>query len=288
MNKKKIATYLAVIISLCLVIFAITMNRNEAYATTKGKVNANSLNVRTGTGTNYSVLTSNGSKVRLNKQTAVTILSEKNGWYRISFKFNKKTLKGYVLKKYITLTNTSDAKATSTSNTVSSTSTKFKIPAKTRETLRVRTGAGTNYSQLTVSGKSVKLSAKQKITILNEKMVGSVKWYYVSFTYDKKTRYGWVSGEYVQLTLSSTVNAYVRTSTYKIRTAQGTSASYLKVSGKVVSLKKNASIKILKEKYKNNKRWYYVSFTYNKKTRYGYIYAVDVYFNTTVTATPTK
>lgn len=276
MNKKQLLSGIA-ILSMCLVLFAVFAVRNETYAAKTGTVTASSLNVRTGAGTSYAQLKSGSTKVALKKGTSVTISSEKSGWYYISFKYNNKTLKGYVLKDYI--------KVSSSTSTSSSTATKFKVPATTRSVLNVRKSASATAAQLTVSGKKVKLSKGQKITILNEKVVKNEKWYYVSFTYSKKTRYGWVHGDHVKLTLSKSVKAKILPSTLKIRKAAGTSASYLKVSGKVVSLKKAKEVTIKGETLKSNTRFYKISFTYSSKTYTGYVKATDVYFKTTVTNT---
>ena len=284
MEQKKRVRYLAIIAGVCSMLLAFVIFYKGAYATQKGTVTATSLNVRTGTGTQYSILTENNKKVQLKKGTNVTILSEKSGWYQISFQFNNKTLKGYVDKSYIHLTTTLSGNSSNQTQQQNTTgTTKYKIPAYARSSLNVRTGAGTKASQLQVSGKKVTLSVKQQITILNETVVNNVNWYYIMFTHNKKTQYGWVCGDYIQLNLSAKVDGKVRVSSYKMRTAAG-SSSYMKVNNAVVTLKKDANVKIEKEIVKSSKRWYYVSFTYNNKTHRGYIEANSVYFKTPATA----
>ena len=63
---------------------------------------ATGLNVRTGAGTSYSVLSSRGNKVVLEKGTVVNIISSKGSWHYVSFKFDNKDLKGYVSSDYVT------------------------------------------------------------------------------------------------------------------------------------------------------------------------------------------
>lgn len=70
-------------------------------STTEGTTIASVLNVRKDASLTSEVLTSSGKKVQLLKDTNVTILSEKNDWYYVQFKFNGTTLKGYVVKQYV-------------------------------------------------------------------------------------------------------------------------------------------------------------------------------------------
>ena len=272
---KYVLAVIFVITAACLVL----PFRSDVYAGTTGTVTASSLYVRTGAGTNYSKLVSDGKTVALTKGTKVTIQSEKKGWYYISFTFKKKSLKGYVSGSYVTKSSTTSPTATPTS----STSTIYKVAATVNATkLNVRTGAGTTKSQLKVSGKKVQLTKNQAVTILNEKTVSSQRWYYISFKYNNSTKKGWVSADYVTVKANKNVKAYVSVSSYKIRTAAGSNTT-LKVNGATVTLKKKNSITIKKQVTKKGVRWFQVSFTYSGKTRTGYILASSVMFKTTVT-----
>ena len=64
-----------------------------------GKINASSVNFRTGPGTSYS------SIGKLAKGTAVTVLSKSGDWYKLTVVSTGKT--GYVFAKYVTLTTAS-------------------------------------------------------------------------------------------------------------------------------------------------------------------------------------
>ena len=89
----------------------------EAALTGKVKVTSGSLNVRTGPGSDYSILQDEGKNVTLSNNKKVTILSKKEKWYHIKFTYNKKNLKGYVYSTYVvvdTATATPTAKATAT------------------------------------------------------------------------------------------------------------------------------------------------------------------------------
>lgn len=108
MKKKKfLRSLLAVLLILCMTalpVFALT-----GTVTTK----SDPLRVRTGPGTGYDLLYSNGQLVQLPKGTEVSVLGEYKSdkgdtekypiWYRISANFNGKTVEGYVSANYITL-----------------------------------------------------------------------------------------------------------------------------------------------------------------------------------------
>ncbi|MGL4774115.1 MAG: SH3 domain-containing protein [Clostridium sp.] len=126
-----------------------------------------SLNVRSGAGTNYSIVAS------LSKGKKVEIVGESGDWYKIKFDGKE----GYVSKKYISV----DGQG----NTGGSTSTKEGI-VQVSNTLNVRSGAGTNYSKVG------SLSKGEKVTILGE----SGDWYKISFS----GKEGYVAKQYIQLT----------------------------------------------------------------------------------------
>lgn len=178
-----LAFVLGLIVSLPIMsmIFNYKDNTSAAY---EGVVTADRLNVRTGAGTNYNLLMSNGSVVRLVKDTKVTILSENNGWYYVSATYNGKNIKGYVIDDYI--------KVTSKEETVTTTITKGTV---TTNNLNVRKGAGTNYDVLTSNNQKVRLSKGTTLTVLSTKG----EWLYIQTTYNGKIIKGYVSGMYVKI-----------------------------------------------------------------------------------------
>ena len=165
----------------------------------------------------------------------------------------------------------------------------------TTDRLRVRTDAGTDKAVLTYNGVNVLLNTGTNVTIKSSKKVGNVTWYKVSFTYQKKTLTGYISGDYVKVeeesnqtsTSTSTssssnskkvtisnklsIPAKVIASDVNVRKGASTANSKLTVSGKNVTLKKGTSVKIIKEVMNGEQKWYYVSFTYNKVTKKGYV-----------------
>lgn len=269
-----------IVLLLCSMVLG-TFPQEVSAATKKGTVNASSLYVRKSPSTKGKKVTLKGKDVKLKKGTKVTISKERSGWYYISATYNKKTIKGYVDKTYVTLSRTTSTKVTSAT-------TKFKVPAKTVGTPYIWTSASENAPYYVINKKKVKLAKNQSVTILNEKTVNGKKYYYISYKYSNKTRKGWIDGKNVKLTLSKSVKAKIRVSSVKIRKAAGSKAAYYKLSGKVVTLKKKANVTITKEVVKDNVRYYKISFTYSKKKRSGYVKATDVYFTTTISsATPT-
>ncbi|BCN29841.1 cadherin-like beta sandwich domain-containing protein [Anaeromicropila herbilytica] len=259
-------------------------NKIDTYAVEKGIVTATTLNVRKGAGTNYSIVMSSGKKVTLTKNTAVSIEKKSNGWYYISVKFNGATVKGYVLDDYVKINagTTTAAKITSSNS--------LKLAAKITATkLNVRTTPSTTGEQLTINKVKVSLVKNSSVTILNEKMVGSKKWYYISFQVGKSTYKGYILSDFVKLELKSNINAKVNSkSKISIRTGAGSNKAYLKDSNnKTVTLSSGTALKISKEVTIGSDKWFYVSFTYNKNNKKGYILAKDVLFSAT-TSTSTK
>jgi SH3 domain protein len=125
---KRLSTkFLAVLLVVMLVLPLVFFNDgfNTSAATTTATVSASSLNVRSGPGTNYSVIAS------VTKGTAVTVLDVgSNGWNQIQMP-NGKT--GYVSATYLTISS-SPADTTTTAIVVNAT------------LLNVRSGPGTSYS----------------------------------------------------------------------------------------------------------------------------------------------
>ena len=121
-------------------------------------ITANSVNFRTGPGTNYS------SMKKLNKGDTVEYISTSGTW--VNVKYNGQT--GYVHSDYV-------------SSSSSSTQTTTKIVTAT--TLNVRSGAGTNYSKITT------ISYGTEVGVISE----SNGWSKIN--YNGKT--GYVSSQYL-------------------------------------------------------------------------------------------
>ncbi|WP_302334265.1 C40 family peptidase [uncultured Romboutsia sp.] len=140
-------------------------------STTKATVTATSLNVRSGAGTSYSVIT------KLPKGTVVDVLeSASNGWKKIK---TSGGTTGSVSGEYLT---TGSAGNSSTNNSTSQTS--YKATVNT-DSLNMRKGAGTSYSVIT------KLSNGTVVDVLESASNG---WKKIKTS---NGTIGWVSGSYL-------------------------------------------------------------------------------------------
>ena len=140
-------------------------------STTKATVTATSLNVRSGAGTSYSVIT------KLSKGTVVDVLeSASNGWKKIK---TSNGTTGWVSGSYLT---TGVVEYPSTDNSTSQTS--YKATVNT-DSLNMRKGAGTSYSVIT------KLSKGTVVDVLESASNG---WKKIKTS---NGTIGWVSGSYL-------------------------------------------------------------------------------------------
>lgn len=166
------------------------------------------------------------------------------------------------------------------------TTTTISVPAMvTGNNVYVRKKASRTADKLIYNKEDVKLNKNKAVTIKGQSIVSGEKWYKISFTIGKKTLTGYMLSDYIQLTLAKTVKAKVITTTkQKVRTKAGKN-TYLKVNGEVVTLAKGKAVTIQKETTLSNKKWFYVSFVYNKKTYKGYLLANSITFQATTTTT---
>ena len=140
---------------------------DSAYSATGTVTNAQTLNVRSGPGTNYGAIGS------LKNYAVVTIVAKAaNGWYKIAYGSGY----GYVSGNYISLGSTATPSTPDTSS---------KTYGVTTDALRLRSGPSTGYSTLLTMPKGTKL-------VLEENTNG---WYKV--TYNGKT--GYCSGSYIKI-----------------------------------------------------------------------------------------
>ena len=140
-------------------------------STTKATVTATSLNVRSGAGTSYSVIT------KLSKGTVVDVIeSASNGWKKVK---TSNGTTGWASGDYLT---TGSAGNSSTDNSTSQTS--YKATVNT-DSLNMRKGAGTSYSVIT------KLSKGTVVDVLESASNG---WKKIKTS---NGTIGWVSGSYL-------------------------------------------------------------------------------------------
>ncbi len=190
-------------------------NNVPAPTTWSGKVIADELLIRSGPGTNHSILGF------LREGTAVTITEKKtNGsmeWGKIS--------KGWISLTYVQLNDVGGGTAAPAPE--QGTATSETGYANVREWLNVRSGPGTSYGIVT------KLKPRETVTITEYKTVGGTKW--------GKIANGWVSMDYIVLTTPGSTQTQPATKTItadclRVRRDAGTSntiVGYLYYGAKV-------------------------------------------------------
>ena len=236
----------------------------EAAILKTGVVTANSLNVRKGASTNYALLKYGKNNVYLKKNTVVNITSENATWYKVTFSYSnsKNLLTGYVKKQYV----------------------KIKLPTLyykgtvTANLLNVRKSYSTSADILMDGKKKIQLKKNQVVNIIKN----TKGWYNIAFTYNGKTKKGYVLDNYVT---KNTFSGVITTNNVYLRSGADTSCSVVKVNNKNVTLSKNAKITVLGVASK----WYYIQLKVSGKTVKGYVYGTyvkNVVVNKS-TATPT-
>lgn len=276
-------------------------------ATATGKVNATSLNVRSGPGTTYSKVQVNGADAFLRRDEKVTILQEDKDWYQISFQFSGATAEGYVKSEFITTdgevpqkdssTNTDESSTDETSTVtptptvipkatpkVTETVTPTPTPKKTEATINV-SGVVT-ASTLNVRKKPSQTSAKvgsiikkKKVTILNETIVKSQKWYHISYKTKTETVTGYVLSSYIKLSIATNIHANINSKkAVKIRKGAGTKYSYLTTKKKKqIALPNKKFVAITKEVTDaKGVKWFQITFNLADVKYSGYILADQV------------
>ena len=148
----------------------LAINSSEASAAQIGVVNTSALNVRSGAGTNHSIIG------KLYKGDKVDILDSSNDWYKVKLSNGKI---GWASSQYIDTNHSANSQNNGTVNT---------------SALNVRQGAGTNYS---IIGKLYKGDV---VNILSS----SNGWYKIELSNGST---GWVSSQYITLNDSSSDSA---------------------------------------------------------------------------------
>ena len=271
---------------------------HKAYAAWTGKVNANTLNVRTEPSTTANKVELNGTYVYLVKGETVNIIEEQGDFYYVSLRFNGKLVEGYVHKDFISVEVTPTPKPTATpkpttkpkaasgsdsSKGVEITKSVSLKATVTANSLNVRSGPATTY------GKVGGLLKGDTVTVISEKVVDGQKWYGVSFKSEGKTLKGYVLGSLVKLNFSKSIKGKVSASKIKIRSKANSKATYIKnKKGNIIYLKKGKQVTITGEATVSGAKWYKVTFTVDGKKYTGYADAAQVSFVATeAKATPT-
>lgn len=216
-----------------------------------GYITDSYVNLRSGAGTSYSVVTT------MNKNTAFTFADSKtynSSWYKIKLLSNSKT--GYVHKDYV-------KSASSVTGYVNSTE------------VNLRSGAGTNYSIVTTMSKNTKFTYVST-TVVNSNwyhiITNNGKLGYIYKTYATKNSSSESSNSSSNSSdESSTVTGYVNASDVNLRSGAGTNYSV------VATMSKNTKFTFISTKLYNSS-WYNIKLSNGKS---GYIYSTYATKNST-------
>lgn len=258
MQKRKKIIGIILIILMCTVFFVRLVRPGQTLnATAVGIIDVNGyLNVRTGAGTGFPILKSGGTNVTLSDGQNVTIISVSGKWYHIRFKWNSKTLKGYVYSPYVN---------------VQTGSVKTSVSGKVSVTAKVRKKASSAAEVLKISGKNVILKKDTKINIWSETIVGKKKWYRISFVNSGKNYYGYILSTQANATYNKGLPGIVKSSKSVSLTKKAGKSAVVKLNGAGVAIPNGKQLTILSEKTVSGVKYSYVSVRVKKSTIKGYL-----------------
>lgn len=295
MNRRYYNKWLVTLLIIAIIIPQVLTGRpHQVYAAQKGTVTASSLNVRSQPSVTSPKVQLDGVDVYLKRNETVEILDEKGDFYYVSLTFSGKKLEGYVHKDYIKLekkaspspTPKPTAKATPTPTQAAAaagTTLKVKVSASS---LNVRSGPGTGYEK--VAG----LLKGNTVTVTSEVIADNTKWYGVELTQNGKKITGYVSGDYVQLDLTTPIKAETAKDKQRFRSKADNKSVYIKdKKGNILSLKKGHAVTVVEELTVSGVKWFKVSFKSSKVEYVGYTESININLfpkKEEATPTPTK
>ncbi len=256
----------ALVIILCtFIIWQIAQIGDMTYATAVGTVTVSgSLNVRKGPGKKYAFLKSGSNRIALEDGTKVTILAQNKKWYKIRFRHAGKKVSGYVYAKYLSVL--SGDVCTHISGIVSPSG------------VIVRTRAIKNGCVMKKNGTNVKLARKKKVQILSETMVASVKYYQVSFTYNKERLTGYIPAKSVVTDFSSSIPGIITTSGQVTLKKTAGKTVPVQIKGQAIAMMDGTQVMLTGEKTVSGVKYFSVDVEVNAKTYHGYVAANLVRF----------
>lgn len=233
---------------------------------TKGEVNTDALNVRTGAGTGYDILKINNENVKLGRGTQVSITEElAGGWYKIDFNYAGSGRTGYVASMYISAVQDKTVLAQN-----------LKIKAKTLVKTKVSKKPSAKSGAVSYNNKEFKLKKGTSVTVDGVRKKSGIIWYSVSFKYKKKEMTGYIRMSDIAIK-KGLIQSYV-IKKCQVYTKAGNVKKTLEIKKKAVKLKKGKKIKVLKEKNVKKAKWFYIRFNYNGKNVKGWVSSDHIMF----------
>lgn len=233
---------------------------------TKGEVNADALNVRTGAGTGFDILKINNENVRLGRGVQVSVTEElAGGWYKINFDYAGGEHTGYVASMYISKVRDKTVLAEN-----------LKIKAKTLLKTKVNSKPTSKSGAVSYNNKEFKLKKGAPVTITGVRKKSGIIWYSVSFKYKKKDLTGYIKMSNITIK-KGLIQSYAikKCQVYK---KAGNVKNVLKVKKKSVKIKNGKKIKVIKEKNVKKAKWFYIRFNYNGKNVKGWVLSDNIMF----------
>lgn len=314
-------TMIFLLVTALIIPYGLFGNSNKAMAAQTGTVTASTLNVRAKPSLTAAIVQLNGTNVYLIKGESVSILGDEGDFYKVTLKFNGKTVEGYVFKQYVavsasttptptakpTVTPTPTVKPTVTPKpTVKPTPTVTPTPGNTAgnvivkevkikgnvtaTTLNVRSGPGTAYNKLASLAINASVIVINKTTATN-----GTEWYAITFASNGKWITGYAATDYIKVTYGSKgIRARISESKVMLKSKASSTSTYVKykTTGNIVSITKNQEVLLWSETTKSGVKWLKVSRTISGVKYVGYVEATKVKFKptfsvTTPTPTPT-
>lgn len=249
------------IILFAVIIMGATQIGDTTYATAVGTVKVSGyLNVRKGPGKKYAFVKSGGTRVTLSNNSKVTIIAKNRKWYRIRFRYNSKTLKGYVYCKYLSVM--SGDVCTQVNGLVSPS-------AVLVRTQMVKSGSVLKDENNT----KVKLSKKTKVCILSESVIYGVKWYKVSFARNHKKLEGYIPAKSVVTDFTAAIPGIVTTSGQAVLKKTAGKTAPVRIAGAAIALGNGTEVLMTGEKTVSGVKYIKVDVTIDRVTYHGYITA---------------
>lgn len=256
-QERKIGNLVKFIVLLlaCIFFVPVTGTKVEAATTCKSVISypgtaVSKVNMRKKAGTNYK------SYGMLDKNASVTILGyiKNKGvtWYKCKGKVNGKNRTGYVSSAYIL----KKSKPTGTVN------------KKVVTYLNVRKSAKTSAKSL------LQIPKNTKVSILGIKKSSGKYWYKVKTTYQKKTKTGYVLGNYITVDNKASTNSGNDNQNKQFGYVNNKVTTYLNVreqastaSSVLLRIPQKTPVTVLG----TEGTWYKITVTYNGKTVTGYV-----------------
>ncbi len=228
-------------------------------------VNASSLNMRSGPGTEHAKL------VNLTRNHPVTVTgtgydTQGDLWYLVYTTVGGSRYEGYMLATYITLSQPIPEQGGSSGDGGEAVENPpyWFSGVMTGNSVNMRTGPSTSYSVLT------KLSDRHPVTVYGMALTGSTVWYRIATEVEGKVLLGYVSSQYVSLDCSDfEVWAEAASSQSVFKTPAGNGLTDGK--GAKVTLSKGQQVCILGESAVSGVKWMKIALERGGEVFYGYV-----------------